>query len=220
MEFGGIPRALHSRLPGSHQLSPHDTQGSLRAVVSAFRLQGPVCWPRATSSPDLFSHVDHMPCPRTATEVKIPDFLRLLVTFQVSIAVEDSQPVLSGMKQPPFNSSMGQEFRQDTVWVTYLCSVRLGAPAGRLEWLRLESSAASYTPLPGARAGMTRGLGSFGIDNPSIYVSFSMRPGLPHSMVASVSLNFSPGSCFFKGNGSREQGRSGMVFYYLTLEVI
>ena len=52
-----------------------------------------------------------------ATGVKIPDFLGLLITFQVSIAVEDSQPVLNGIKQPPFNSSMGQEFRQDTVWV-------------------------------------------------------------------------------------------------------
>ena len=180
MEFGGIPRTLHSHLPGCYQFNSHVTQGSL--LFARHRVFAPVPLPPQTCSHMLTTCLAQ----ERAAGVKIPDFLGLLITFQVSIAVEHSQPMLSGIKQPPFNTSMGQESRQDTGWVTYLCSVMSGAPAGRLERLRLESSAASSTHLPGAPAGMTPNPGSFGTDHPSIYVSFSMWPGRPHSMVASV----------------------------------
>lgn len=126
MEFGGIPRALHLAAPGvtSSAHMTHRAHSGPSSQHSAAR-------PRVLDLPLPPQTCSHMLTACLAQEqqikVKIPDFPRLLVTFQVSIAVEEvANLCLVGIKQPPFNSSMGQEFRQDTVWVTYLCSVRLG----------------------------------------------------------------------------------------------
>lgn len=96
-------------------LEPRRHPGLPQAHTWAFCLQGTRVCPNPIPSLDaILTRFTACLAQVKASKVKIPGFLGLLILVQFPIYVEQRTPTLSGNKQPPFNTFVGQEFRQGT----------------------------------------------------------------------------------------------------------